>query len=332
MKILVTGSSGHLGEAICRILKDKQIDYAGADLTSSAFTTHVGSITDRSFVNELFSTGIDYVLHVATLHKPHVVTHTYHDFIQTNITGTLTLLEAAVAHNVKGFIYTSTTSTFGDMLTPAAGEPAVWITENTIAIPKNIYGVTKSAAEDLCQLFFRNHQLPCIVLKTSRFFPEEDDRRSVREQYDDLNSKANEYLYRRVDIEDAANAHLCAIKKIAAIGFGKYIISATSPFEQKHLAQLHTDAVAVVEKLFPEMTELYAAKGWKMLPRIDRVYVNEKARRELDWKPKYDFAYILECLKKHKDFRSRLALQTGSKGYHTETFADGPFPVTDDNN
>lgn len=331
MKILVTGSSGHLGEAICRILKDKHIDYAGADLLGSAFTTHIGSITDRSFVNELFSTGIDYVLHVATLHKPHVVTHAYQDFIDTNITGTLNLLEAAVAHNVKGFVYTSTTSTFGDRLTPAAGEPAAWITETTAAIPKNIYGVTKNAAKDLCQLFLRNHQLPCIVLKTSRFFPEEDDRKSVREQFDDLNSKANEYLYRRVDIEDAANAHLCAIEKIAAIGFGKYIISATSPFGPEHLAPLHTDAVTVVEKLFPEMKELYAAKGWKMLPRIDRVYVNEKARRELNWKPRYDFAYILECLKINKDFRSELALQTGSKGYHSETFADGPFPVPDDN-
>ncbi|MDF2381615.1 NAD(P)-dependent oxidoreductase [Nostoc ellipsosporum NOK] len=331
MKILVTGSSGHLGEAICRLLKEKNISYTGADLLPSAFTTHVGSIADRAFADELFRSGVDYVLHAATLHKPHVVTHSYHDFISTNITGTLNLLEACIAHKAKGFIYTSTTSTFGDMLTPAKGEPAAWITEETRAIPKNIYGVTKNAAEDLCQLFYRNHQLPCIVLKTSRFFPEEDDRKSIRDQYDDLNSKANEYLYRRVDIADAAEAHLLAIGKLASIGFAKYIISATSPFTPQHLQQLHTDAAAVVEKLFPEMKELYNARGWKMLPRIDRVYVNEKARTELGWMPRYDFAHILDCLKHNRDFRSDLALKTGSKGYHNETFANGPFPVTDDN-
>jgi nucleoside-diphosphate-sugar epimerase len=57
-------------------------------------------------------------------------------------------------------------------------------------VPKNIYGVTKAAAEDLCQLFHRNQKLPCLVLRTSRFFPEEDDNRKVRETYSDANVKA----------------------------------------------------------------------------------------------------------------------------------------------
>lgn len=68
-----------------------------------------------------------------------------------------------------------------------------------------------------------------------------------------------------------------------------------------------------------------------MLPRIDRVYVNQKAREELDWKPKYDFAYILDCLQAKTEFRSQLTLQIGKKGYHAETFEEGPFPVPEDN-
>lgn len=328
MTILITGSSGHLGEAIARTLIEKGIKYIGVDVNPSEFTTHIGSVADRQFVSNIIE-GVDFVLHAATLHKPHVGTHSNQDFIDTNITGTLNLLEEASRNKIKGFIYTSTTSTFGDMLTPKPNEPAIWITESSIDIPKNIYGVTKNAAEDLCQLFFRNRQLPCLVLKTARFFPEEDDKKEVRDSFDDLNIKAIEYLYRRVDIEDVMSAHLLAIEKVHELGFGKYIISATTPFQKEHLLELHTNAKAVVEKLYPDFEEVFEAKGWKMLSKIDRVYINEKARKELGWTPKYDFTYILSCLRADKDFRSNLTLKVGVKGYHSETFDEGPYPLLD---
>jgi UDP-glucose 4-epimerase len=127
--------------------------------------------------------GVEVVLHAATLHKPHVGTHSRQEFVDTNVTGTLNLLEAAVSEGVKSFVYTSTTSVFGDALVPGAGAPAAWITEEVTPVPKNIYGVTKTAAEDLCQLFHRNQRLPCIVLRTSRFFPEEDDNEEVRKVF-----------------------------------------------------------------------------------------------------------------------------------------------------
>lgn len=328
MTTLITGTSGHLGEAIARQLQASNRNYIGLDVNPSRFTTHVGSITDKELVGSLIKK-VDFIIHTATLHKPHVGTHSNQDFVDTNITGTLTLLEEARNQNIKGFIYTSTTSTFGDMLTPRLGEPAIWITEKTIDIPKNIYGVTKNAAEDLCQLFYRNHKLPCLVLKTSRFFLEEDDKKAIRENYEDLNVKAIEYLYRRVDIEDVVAAHLLAVDKAQEIGFGKYIISATSPFEQEHLIELHTNATAVVEKIYPEFKNIFLGKGWKMLPTIDRVYVNQKARQELGWQPQYDFGYVLNCLATNKEFRSKLSLDVGKKGYHAETFAEGPYPVLD---
>ena len=327
-KILVTGSSGHLGEGIMRTLRARSIDCIGVDLTPSAFTTHVGNIADAGFIATAMD-GVDAVIHTATLHKPHVATHTHQDFIDVNITGTLYLLQAAVKHSIQAFIYTSTTSTFGDMLTPAPNEPAIWITEETKSIPKNIYGVTKKAAEDLCQLFYRNHQLPCIVLKTSRFFPEEDDKASVRAQYSSDNLKMNELLYRRVDIEDAVEAHLLAVDMAAHIGFGNYIISASSPFSKADLQQLRNDAPGVVARLFPDYEELFRRRNWKMLPQIDRVYVNQKARTALGWEPKYDFHFALDRLVTGQDFRSELTHTVGSKGYHAEVFENGPYPVTD---
>ena len=62
--------------------------------------------------------GMDAVIDIAALHKPHVAIHTYQNFIDKNVTGTLNLLQTARRHRVKALVYTSTTSTFGDMLTP----------------------------------------------------------------------------------------------------------------------------------------------------------------------------------------------------------------------
>jgi UDP-glucose 4-epimerase len=319
MKILVTGSSGHLGEALMRTLKASNVDVFGIDLLPSVYTSRVGSIVDREFVKRSLI-GIDAVLHTATLHKPHVISHSNQDFIDTNITGTLNLLEEALLAGVRSFIFTSTTSSFGDALTPAAGFPAAWITEDVQPKPKNIYGVTKTTAEDICQLFHRNHGLACLILKTSRFFPEEDDQKNIRDTYCDGNVKANEFLYRRVELEDVVSAHLLALEKAPSIGFNRYIISATSPFTSDNLLDLRLDAAGVVKHLFPDLEQVYARHEWKMFPSIERVYVNEKARMELGWKPKYDFRLVLSRLKEGIDPRSDLSKIIGSKGYHPQQF------------
>jgi UDP-glucose 4-epimerase len=124
MRILVTGSAGHLGEALIRTLQSLGYDVAGPDLVDSPFTNEVGSIVDRSHVKRCMK-GMDAVIHTATLHKPHLVTHTRQHFIDANITGTLNLLEEAASVGVAAFIFTSTTSVFGSALTPPAGAPAV---------------------------------------------------------------------------------------------------------------------------------------------------------------------------------------------------------------
>jgi len=326
MKVLVTGSAGHLGEALVRTLKNQNHEVVGIDLIDSDFTSTVGTITDREYVRQCVE-GIDTILHTATLHKPHVATHGRQDFVDTNITGTLNLLEAAVSTGISSFIFTSTTSTFGDALAPSANIPATWITEDVVPVPKNIYGVTKIAAENFCQLFHRNHQLPCLILRTSRFFPEEDDKKEVREGYEDSNAKANEFLYRRVDIEDVVSAHLLAMKKAPSIGFARYVISATSPFIQEDLLELRSNAPAVLKRRIPEYEAEYIRRGWKMLPSIDRVYVNERARNELGWYPQHNFSNILERLKANENLLSPLAYIIGAKGYHAIKFADGPYPV-----
>jgi UDP-glucose 4-epimerase len=326
MAILVTGSAGHLGEALMRTLRKTGRQSIGVDIRKSAFTHEVGSIVDRSFVKGCMQ-GVDAVLHTATLHKPHIATHTRQDFVDTNITGTLNLLEEASAAGVGGFVFTSTTSVFGRALTPPPEAPAAWITEDVVPVPKNIYGVTKVAAENLCELFHRIRGLPCLILRTSRFFPEPDDRKETRQAYQDLNVKLNEFLYRRVDLEDVVDAHLLALEKVRAIGFDRYIVSATTPFTRDDLGELRANAGAVVSRRVPGYEEVYTGRGWSMFPGIDRVYVNERARSELGWRPRYDFAYVVGLVQAAVDPRSPLAREVGSKGYHAGAFADGLYPV-----
>ena len=299
-----------------RTLQNGRHDAIGVDIIASPFTHKEGSIADRRFVADCMR-GVDAVIHTATLHKPHVVTHTRQDFIDTNITGTLNLLEEAARQKIRAFVFTSTTSAFGHALTPPPGFPAVWVTEDLKPIPKNIYGATKTAAEDLCELFHRDQGLATIVLRTSRFFPEDDDEPAKRQAFDNENMKINEYLYRRVDIEDAVSAHLRAIERAPEIGFGRYIITATTPFTAADLIELGTDAARVVRRYYPNYETEYKKFGWLMFSTIERVYVNERARRELGWRPQYNFESMLSKIKNGHDYRSPLTRLIGAKGYHS---------------
>ncbi len=239
-----------------RTLRSAGTDVVGLDIAESPFTTEVGSVSDRDRVRQALR-GVDGVIHTATLHKPHIESHTREDFVDTNVTGTLILLEEAKRAGVERFVFTSTTSVYGGALVPPPGEPAAWITEDVAPVPKNIYGVTKVAAENLCDLMHRDEGLACVVLRTSRFFPEPDDVADVRDVYDADNAKVNELLHRRADLADVVSAHVAALAAAESVRFGRYIVSATTPFGPSDLAGLRRDAPAVVRRLFPDYAEVY---------------------------------------------------------------------------
>ncbi len=326
MKVLVTGSSGHLGEALMRLLPTLGHEAVGLDLLSSPFTTYQGSITDFAVVNRALK-GVEAVLHTATLHKPHVASHTKHAFVDTNIAGTLTLLEAVARTGLRRFVMTSSTSAFGAALSPEPGFPAAWIDETVMPVPKNIYGSTKTAAEDLCHLFTRQHGLNCVILRTARFFPEADDDEAIRSAFTDVNAKANEFLFRRVDIADAAMAHVQAMLRAPDIHFGRYIISATTPFDRSDLTGLRDDPAVVVASIYPDFRRIYDKARFAMFPEIDRVYCNDLARRELHWAPQHDFGTVLGQIDRGEPIGSALAGLVRIKGYHGALFADGLYPT-----
>lgn len=315
MKILVTGSAGHLGEALMRTLRADGTPVLGIDRLPSPFTDQVGDLADPALVRSVMA-GVTQVLHTATLHKPHVETHPRQAFIDTNVTGTLNLLEAAAVAGVAAFVFTSTTSAFGAALRPPPGAPAVWVDETLAPVVRNIYGVTKTAAEDLCELMHRLTRLPVVVLRTSRFFPEDDDDPSARSLRSQENIQANELLYRRVDLEDVVDAHRVALREAARIGYGRFIVSATTPFTREDCAALGQGAAAVLRQRVPGWEAVYARHGWTPPDTLDRVYDNRAAREVLGWQPKVDFAAALARLEATGDLRGPLARAVGKKSYH----------------
>ena len=327
--VLVTGSSGHLGTALMLQLPQLGFRPLGIDIIPPSPhipDTLTGSIFDKAFISSLLAENpsIQHIIHAATLHKPHVESHATQAFIDTNITGTLTLLEAAAAHllpHLQSFIFISTTSTFGAALSPGSGLPAAWIDESVTPKPKNIYGVTKCAAEDLCFLAHKNLKLPILVLRTSRFFPEEDDDEERRSCMAEDNLKALELTYRRVDIADIVSACHCGMLKAKDIRWGKYIISAPPPFRERDEDTLRAlndgqRFAEVLAQVTPNVEDVFRSKGWTLLGRIDRVYDSSKAVKELGWEPEYTFERTVERIGKGEEWRSPLTLQVGRKGYH----------------
>lgn len=296
----------------------------GVDILPSPTTKLVGSLSDRAFVADILEahSAIKHIIHTATLHKPHVESHTKEEFVETNITGTLVLLEEAGARvgaqKIESFVFVSTTSTFGTALSPRPGSPAAWIDESVVPIPKNIYGVTKVAAENLCFLVHKHTGMPVLVLRTSRFFSEEDDEEDRRNAMDDENLKVLEMAYRRCDMRDVVSAAVCAMNKAKDIGWANYIISAPPPFSNhpETLAALDRNPAEVLSQCNPSVPIVFQKKGWKHLNRIDRVYDSSKAIRELGWEPKYTFDRTIEMIAQGQDWRSDLVEKVGKKGYH----------------
>ena len=235
--------------------------------------------------------GVTAVIHAATLHKPHVATHSRQAFIDTNVTGTLTLLEAAARAGVGAFVYTSTTSAFGSALTPGPGEPAAWITEEVVPVPRNIYGVTKVAAESLCELFHRADgaagEWCCAPRASSR-----RTGRPGRQRRLPAGERAGQRaaLPPRRHRGRGRRAPAGAKERAPAIGFGRYIVSATTPFLPDDLAELRADAPAVVRRLFPDRRSRLRGAELAAVPQPrPGLRQRPRPRPSCGWRPTYDF-------------------------------------------
>ena len=275
MRILLTGSSGRIGAAIGARLALRH-PVIGVDRRPGPLTSAVLDVRDTAELAPLCR-GVDAIVHTASLHVPDLASRSAAEFRSVNVDATRRLLAAAGEAGVRRFVYTSTTSLYGDALLPTAGA-AVWATEALPPRPRDIYDETKLAAEEACRAAARDG-LRVVALRMSRCFPE--DPRLV----------AIYRLYRGVDADDVAQAHEHALAAELP-AFEVFNVSAPSPFQAADCPMLLADAESLLLARFPWVRSEFARRGW-LLPRsIDRVYVVDKAIEGLGYRPAHGFASL----------------------------------------
>lgn len=279
MKILVTGSSGRVGRAICvRLCRDHEV--MGLDRMPSSTADVVGDVADVALLRNALR-GVDAVVHTAALHAPQVGIAQDAEFENVNVRATRALAGLAAASGVRRFVFTSTTALYGTAAKPNLR--AGWVDEELPPQPETIYHRSKLAAEAILEAASCEGGLAVTVLRMSRCFPEPAPLMAAYR------------LHRGIDARDVADAHALALEA-ALPGFRRFVISGATPFRPEDSDELLRDAPAVLRRRAPELVEAFARRGWNLPDSIDRVYSPALAIQELGWRPRHGFTEVLKLL------------------------------------
>lgn len=266
MRILVTGAAGLIGSAVTARLRSEH-EVVGLDLRAGPEVQRREDVRDP-----LDLSGFDAIVHVAALHAPHVGRASDAAFRAVNVDATARLLDAARSAGVGRFVFTSSTSVYGHALEPAGGR-AAWIDEDVEPRPRDIYDVTKHAAEALV----RASGLDAVILRMSRCFPEP------------LEDMALYRLYRGIDRRDIAEAHALALSGRP----DTYVISAETPLKPDDRELLVQDAGRAIRRRAPGIAAQFDRRGWTLPRSIGRVYSPARAVRKLGFSTRYGVASVL---------------------------------------
>ncbi len=178
MRLLVTGGAGFIGSNFIRCVLDAdpmvtitnldKLTYAGnlgnlVDVQAKHMGRYSfvrGDICDPKVVAEVMA-GVDMVIHFAAESHVDRSIHSAVEFIETNVRGTYTLLEAARQANVKRFVHVSTDEVYG-----ALGETGSF-TEETPLAPNSPYSASKAGSDMMARAYVHTHGLDVVTTRCS---------------------------------------------------------------------------------------------------------------------------------------------------------------------
>jgi len=216
MNIVVTGGSGFLGKHLCRALLNNGHRVLNLDFHNNPeVTTYQLDVLSQSAISPYFK-GAEAVFHLASYIEAGESVENPKKYLENNIMGTLSVLEAMREHNVKKFLFSSSAAVYGEPLrTP--------IKEDDRTIPINPYGMTKLAMEGLVSSYVQSHGFTGVALRYFNLYgPGEDHKpethaipRFIQQMMknDEVTvwgdgTNKRDYIY----IDDVVQAHLLALQ------------------------------------------------------------------------------------------------------------------------
>jgi dTDP-glucose 4,6-dehydratase len=299
MKLLITGGAGFIGSNFVRFMVNKYPQYQIVNLDLLTYAGNLenlkdiedkpnykfvkGDIADRSFVNNLFEQEkFDYVINFAAeSHVDRSITNP-EIFVQTNIQGTLALLDAAKEIGVKKYLQVSTDEVYGTL-----GETG-YFSETTPLAANSPYSASKAGADLLVRAYHETFGLPVNITRCSNnygpyHFPEKLIPLMI---INALHDKELPVYGDGLNIRDWLHVedHCQAIDLVLHNGRDGEVYNVGGNNERTNIHIVKT----ILEQLGkPESLIKYV----KDRPGHDRRYAIDatKLRTELGWKPKYTF-------------------------------------------
>jgi dTDP-glucose 4,6-dehydratase len=299
MKLLVTGGAGFIGSNFVRYMVNKYPEYQIYNLDLLTYAGNLenlkdienkpnyhfvnGDIADRDFVNDLFQKEtFDYVLNFAAeSHVDRSITNP-DIFVQTNIQGTLALLDAAKNVGVKKYLQVSTDEVYGTL-----GEIG-YFTETTPLAPNSPYSASKAGADLLVRAYHETYGLPVNITRCSNnygpfHFPEKLIPLMI---INALHDKDLPIYGDGLNVRDWLHVedHCQAIDLVLHKGRVGEVYNVGGNNERTNIDIVKT----ILNQLGKPETLI---KFVKDRPGHDRRYAIDatKLREELDWNPKYTF-------------------------------------------
>jgi dTDP-glucose 4,6-dehydratase len=293
-KILVTGGAGFIGSNFVHYLLENTdhsvtvldaLTYAGnraslEGLPDNRFSFVHGDICDATLVNDLFA-GHDMVVHYAAESHNDNSLHNPRPFLDTNIVGTYTLLEAARAHDVR-YHHISTDEVFGDL---ELDDPARF-TEQTPYNPSSPYSSTKAGSDLLVRAWVRSFGVRATISNCSnnygpyqhveKFIPRQITNviRGIRPKLYGAGENVRDWIH--------ANDHSSAVMTVVEKGeLGEtYLIGADGEKNNKEVVELILSIMGQPADAYDHVTD---RAGHDLRYAID----STKLRTELGWTPQF---------------------------------------------